>query len=251
MALSLRACVSRAASRVVWPLLAGVCVLTLAGCGPDGGPGLVAGQPRGATVAFESIDGPPPALFNKLVANLNQEAQARRLAVTSRESPSAYRVRGYLAAEVAKGTTTISWVWDVFDGDQHRALRITGAETEKGRPRDAWSVADDAMLQRIARSSMDQLAAFLTSPAVVPNAPASAPAQVALIGDHDTTPEAAGIFRIFRPQAGPVTETVPAPEETDRKAAAVPLPRGRPAMPTAVSARETVTLAAASRADGH
>lgn len=210
----------------------------------------MAGQPRGATVAFESIDGPPPALFNKLVANLNQEAQAHRLAVTSRESPSAYRVRGYLAAEVAKGTTTISWVWDVFDGDQHRTLRITGAETEKGRPRDAWSVADDAMLQRIARSSMDQLAAFLTSPAVVPNAPAPAPAQVALIGDHDTTPEAAGIFRIFSPQAGPVAETAPAPEKTERKAAAVPLPRGRPAMPTVVSAHETVTLAAASHADG-
>src|SRR5512141_939132 len=75
---------------------------------------------------------------------------ARQLAVISRESPSAYRVRGYLAAKVVKGQTTIAWVWDVFDGNEHRALRISGEEAAKGRHRDAWSVADDAMLRRIA-----------------------------------------------------------------------------------------------------
>jgi hypothetical protein len=63
-----------------------------------------------------------------------------------------------------KHQTTVSWVWDVFDQDEHRALRISGEETAKGRPRDAWAAADDAMLGRIARSSMDQLAAFLTGP---------------------------------------------------------------------------------------
>ena len=247
MSLGWRACVSRATSRVVLPLLAAGAI-ALSGCGPDGAANLNAAQPRGATVAFESIDGLPTAQFNKLVQNLNSEAQVRRLAVTSRESPSAYRVRGYLAAEVAKGKTTISWVWDVFDREQRRALRITGAATEKGRHRDAWDVADDAMLQRIARSSMDQLAAFLTSPAVAPGTPMAA--QVALIGDHPTTPEAAGIFRIFTPQADPKPENEPAPEPAGRSAAAVPLPRSRPAAPAAVSARETVTLAAATRADG-
>jgi hypothetical protein len=171
-----------AANRVLRPLMAAACVVTLAGCGPDGGPGLIAGQPRGATVAFESIDGPPPVQFAKLVQDLNSEAQTRQLAVTSRESPAAYRVRGYLAAQVARGATTISWVWDVFDQDQHRVLRISGAETEKGRHGDAWSLADDAMLQRIAHSSIEQLAAFLTSPSTVPTAPTQAPAQVALLG---------------------------------------------------------------------
>jgi hypothetical protein len=231
---------------VFWPLLAGVCVVTLAGCGPDGGSGLVATQPRGATVAFDSIDGPPPAQFDELVKSLNAEAQARQLAVASRDSQAAYRVRGYLAAEVNKGKTTISWVWDVFDRDEHRVLRVTGAETEKGRHRDAWRVADDAMLQRIAHSSMTELAAFLTSPAVTPNAPAPAPAQVALIGDQDVTPEDAGIFRIFKPQAGRTPANAPAP---GRQSAVVPLPPSRPPMAAAVSARETLTLAASSRMD--
>jgi len=231
-------------------LLAGVCVFALAGCGPNGGPTLVAGQPRGATVAFDSIDGLPPAQFKELVENLNSEAQARHLAVTARDQPSAYRVRGYLAAETAKGKTTIAWVWDVFDRDQHRVLRVSGARTEKGRRRDAWSVADDAMLRHIAHNSMDQLAAFLTSPAVAPGAPAlaSAPAEVALVGDHPTTPEEAGIFRIFKPQAKPAPEAEPEPAR--HQAAAVPLPRSRPAMTSAVSARETVTLAASSHIAG-
>jgi hypothetical protein len=234
---------------VLRPLLAGICVITLAGCGPDGGPGLVAEQPRGATVAFDSIDGPPPAQFDALVKSLNAEAQARRLSVTSRNGQAAYRVRGYLAAEVAKGKTTISWVWDVFDRDEHRALRITGAETEKGRHHNAWSAADDATLQHIAHSSMDQLAAFLTSPAVAPNAPAPAPAQVALIGDRDVTPEEAGIFRIFKPRAGPAPATEADPA-SGRQSAVVPLPPSRPSMPAAVSGRETLTLAASSRMDG-
>ena len=122
----------RAARRVSrHVLLAACCAMALAACNPDNRPGALAGQPRGATVAFESIDGLPPGQFHELVQALNNEAQTRRLAVMSRESPSAYRVRGYLAAKVAKRETTISWVWDVFDGDDHRALRIAGEETAK------------------------------------------------------------------------------------------------------------------------
>jgi hypothetical protein len=242
---------SAAACRRVWPLLAAACV-ALAGCTPDGQPSLNAAQPRGATVAFESIDGPPPAQFSKLVADLNAEAQSRQLAVISRENPSAYRVRGYLAAEVVKHRTTISWVWDVFDRDQNRALRISGEETAKGRHRDAWALADDAMLRRIAHSSMDKLAAFLTSPEVAPGAPApaAAPPQVALLGQHDTSPEAAGIFRLFKPQADPLPDSEAAAPPAATKAASVPLPRPRPTAASAapaVSARETFTLAALRR----
>jgi hypothetical protein len=74
--------------------------LALAGCNPDGR-ALSPAQPRGATVAFDSLDGLPPGQFQKLVQNLNEEAQVRRLAVISREQSSAYRVRGYLAVKEA------------------------------------------------------------------------------------------------------------------------------------------------------
>ena len=117
----------------------------------------------GPTIAFESIDGPPVGIFNRLVDNLSSEAQARNLAIASREGAANYRVRGYLAAQVIRGRTHISWVWDVYDDDKLRALRITGEEAG-ARGGDPWSVADDGMLRRIARASMDRLAAYLGNP---------------------------------------------------------------------------------------
>ena len=225
--------------------LAVACALMVAGCNPDN-QALSAAQPRGATVAFDSVDGLPPGQFKKLVQDLNDEAQARRLAVISREQSSAYRVRGYLAVKVVKHQTTVSWVWDVFDREENRALRISGEETAKVRPRDAWTVADDAMLRRIAGNSMDQLAAFLTSPEVAPGtAPLPAEAQVALADSHESSPEAAGIFRISAPRADPIlTDSAETPPETAEPAQ---LPRGRPASPSARSERATLTLAASSR----
>jgi hypothetical protein len=167
--------------------------------------------------------------------------------VISREQPSAYRVRGYLAVKVTKRQTTVSWVWDVFDQEEQRALRISGEETAKVRHRDAWAAADDVMLQRIARSSMDQLAAFLTSPDVAPGtAPPAAEAQVALSDPNEASPEAAGIFRISRPQADPISlDTAESPDADS--AEPVPLPRRRPAASAALTEGETLTLAASSR----
>ncbi len=242
--------------------LAVACAMALSACNQPDPSGLFASQPRGATVAFESIHGLPPGQFQKLVQNLNDEAQSRRLAVISRESPSVYRVRGNIAAKTAKGQTTISWAWDVFDAEQRRVLRINGQETAKSRglgsQRDAWSVVDDAMLQRIARSGMDQLSAFLTSPQAAPEAsPEVAPEvaaftpdlpgrpQIGLIGQRDSSPESAGIFRIFRANADPVP-SAEAPVGADETTGSVPLPRRRPALDAAATARETVTLAAAS-----
>jgi hypothetical protein len=228
-------------------LLAAACAMALAACNQEQRPSTLAGQPRGATVAFESIDGPPPDQFHQLVRDLNDEAQTRRLAVMSRETLSAYRVRGYLAVKVAHKQTTVSWVWDVFDQNDHRALRITGEETTKGRYRDAWAVADEDMLRRIAHNSMDQLAAFLTSPEVAPSTPdvaetASTP-QLVLAGMRDFSPEASGIFRIFQPHADPAPGQAEAPAEVEN-AGPIPLPRSRPPVTTAMSAREELTLAA-------
>jgi hypothetical protein len=126
----------------------------------------------------------------------------------------------------------------VFDRDDRRALRIAGEETAKGRHGDAWSAADDEMLRRIARSSMDQLAAFLTSPDAAPGTPDIGP-RMALAGPQDSSPEAAGIFRIFQPNADPVPS-----ERAATAAAPVPLPLRRPS--SGVSARETLTLSASS-----
>ena len=63
---------------------------------------------------------------------------SRNLAIASREGAANYRVRGYLAAQVIRGRTHVSWVWDVYDGGAKlRTLRITGEEAgraRRGRP---------------------------------------------------------------------------------------------------------------------
>ena len=225
-------------------LLAAACALTLAGCNPDN-QAVSAAQPRGATVAFESVDGLPSGQFQKLVQDLNNEAQARRLAVISREQSSAYRVRGYLAVKVMKHQTTISWVWDVFDQDERRVLRISGEETAKVRHRDAWAAADDAMLSRIARTSMEQLAAFLTSPEVAPGtAPSPTEPQVAMSNSGESSPEAAGIVRISHTQADPTPADAANVPPDDANDGPAPLPRRRPT--ATLSARDTLMVAASS-----
>ena len=119
----------------------------------------------GPTLAFDSIDGPPVGVFNRLVDNLTSEAQARQLSIASREGAANYRVRGYLAAQVVHGRTLVSWVWDVYDDDKFRALRITGEEAGGRSGGDPWAVADEAMLRKIAKASMDRLSAYLRNPA--------------------------------------------------------------------------------------
>jgi len=136
----------------------------MAGCTASGPPPSLAAAGTVPTVAFESIDGPPTGVFQRLVQNLSAEAEARQIAVVSREGRSHYRVRGYLVAQIVRGRTHIAWVWDVYDDDRLRALRITGEEAA-GRPgADPWDAADEAMLRKIARASMDRLATLLANP---------------------------------------------------------------------------------------
>ena len=118
-------------------------------------------------MAFESIDGPPPEVFRKLVANLNDEAGARQIAVVSRSGAATYRVRGYVSALVERGKTTFAWVWDVYDTDKRRTLRIAGEEPAAAGRNAATpgSGADEQVLRRMARDGMDRIAGFLNSSA--------------------------------------------------------------------------------------
>jgi hypothetical protein len=141
----------------------------------------------GATVAFESIDGPPPEVFQKLVATLNDEAAARRLPVVSRAGPATYRVRAYVSAMVDRRKVSFAWVWDVYDADQRRLLRVAGEQPGALRPRNPWAAADEAVLRGIARSGVNEIVAFLGAPVPPPAAPepvASPPAQAVALADR-------------------------------------------------------------------
>src|SRR5277367_2342183 len=140
----------------------------------------MASNASGPTVAFESIDGPPPQVFDRMVGVLDSESKLRSLSIVSREGAAAYRVRGYLAAEVSHGRTTIAWVWDVYDQNQQRALRLSGEEQAGKSGRDAWASADDLVLRKIAQAGLSGLAGMIngTSPADAPQpAPPSTPSR--------------------------------------------------------------------------
>jgi hypothetical protein len=146
----------------------------LGGCasgGPGGGAFAQAGG--GATVTFESIDGPPPQIFDRMVNLLDSESKLRNVAVVSRDGSASYRIRSYLAAQVSRGRATIAWVWDVYDRDQQRAIRLSGEEQAGKAGRDAWAAADDVVLRRIAQAGLTGLSSMIngTAPADAPPAP--------------------------------------------------------------------------------
>ena len=136
-------------------------------------------------MAFESIDGPPPQVFDRMVNLLDSESKLRNVAVVSRQAPAAYRVRSYLAAHIRGGRTTIAWVWDVYDRDQQRALRLSGEEAAGKAGRDAWAQADDLVLRRIAQAGLTGLSGALngTAPDQAPSAPARSGPAIAAADD--------------------------------------------------------------------
>jgi hypothetical protein len=129
----------------------------------------------GATVAFESIDGPPPQVFDRMVSVLESESKLRNLSIASREGASAYRVRSYLSVQVNHGRASIAWVWDVYDRDQQRALRLAGEEPAGKAGRDAWAAADDLVLRKIAQTGLSGLAGMINGTLPADTLPATAP----------------------------------------------------------------------------
>jgi hypothetical protein len=172
-------------------LLGAFCAL--GGCAGNGGPsGAFALANEGPTVAFESIDGPPQQIFDRMVSALDSESKLRNLTIVSRDSTAAYRVRSYLSAQVVHGKTMIAWVWDVYDRDQERALRLSGQEAagKAGREtaRDPWASADDLILRKIAQAGLSGLSAMINgTPDTAPTAPSPA-RQGPAVADAETAP---------------------------------------------------------------
>ncbi|HWL03419.1 MAG TPA: hypothetical protein VNQ99_00595 [Xanthobacteraceae bacterium] len=127
------------------------------------------------TLAFESIDGPPEAVFHSLVAALNREVENRQAPVVSRHDQATYRVRGYLSAHVSRGKTSIAFAWDVYDGAARHIMRLAGEVPAGVRSADAWKAADDAVLTRIADEGLTRLAALI-GPYQAPPSPSAPPA---------------------------------------------------------------------------
>lgn len=156
-----------------------VVAAALGGCAGGGATGsgsyaMATSAGGGPTVAFESIDGPPPQVFDRMVSVLDSESKLRNLSIVSREGGASYRVRSYLSAQVVRGKTVIAWVWDVYDNNQQRALRLAGEEAAGKAGRDAWAAADDLVLRKIAQAGLSGLTGMISG--TPDTAPVPAPA---------------------------------------------------------------------------
>jgi hypothetical protein len=193
------------AARAVSAVLLVAAASALGGCANSGatsGTGsafAMAGAGDGATIAFESIDGPPPQVFDRMVGVLDSESKLRSLSIVSREGASTYRVRSYLSAQVVHGKTLIAWVWDVYDRDQQRTLRLSGEEPtgKSGRDagRDPWAAADDLVLRKIAQAGLSGLSSAINGPSQQRDMPQPAPDKrgPAVADANDSSPNASSL----------------------------------------------------------
>lgn len=148
--------------------------LALAGCVTTGTQTISPTAAEGASIIFESIDGPPRPISARLAKSLDQEAQARKLVVMTRGGQALYHIRAYVAAHGEGGATALAWAFDVYDAERKRAFRLRGEERGSAG---GWNAADDATLQRIAAASIAQLVTFIASDRTGVGATAAAPTQ--------------------------------------------------------------------------
>ena len=191
--------------------LAAACAL--GGCAAGGaatsGAFAMATDGGGQTIAFESIDGPPPQVFDRMVSVLDSETKLRSLSIVSREGSAAYRVRSYLSAQVVHGRTVIAWVWDVYDRDQQRALRLSGEEPAGKAGRDPWAAADDLVLRKIAQAGLSGLSSMVNgTPADARRPPPRPPASAGPRSPVSMRPQPRAA-PILRPLATPTISQIP------------------------------------------
>src|SRR3979490_69530 len=156
----------RTAPRAIMAALLLAFACDLSGCAGSGAvSGSFAMAGGGATRRIQSVAGPPPQGFDR-------QSKLRNLSIVSREGSASYRVRSYLSAQVSRGRTVIAWVWDIYDRDQQRALRLTGEEPAGKAGRDPWGAADDLVLRKIAQAGLSGLSGMING---APDAPQPAP----------------------------------------------------------------------------
>ncbi len=123
---------------------------------------LMSGSPEGVPVAVESIDGAPAPVQTALLGELATAASERKVELVGSSDDARYRVRGYISTVTEDGETRVSYVWDVFDAQKRRAKRLEGSRPV-ALASGSISTLDKGTLAKLAQSSMDEIAEFLSA----------------------------------------------------------------------------------------
>lgn len=120
-----------------------------------------AGQPSIGTVRFLPIIGAPVQAVTPLSRQLGAEARARGLTIKSAsDATSEHILKGYFSAFTDGGNVTVTYVWDVLDGNGGRLHRIQGQEVVPSAAKDPWAAVPASVMQQIATKSMAEYVAW-------------------------------------------------------------------------------------------
>ncbi|WP_158658608.1 hypothetical protein [Methylocystis bryophila] len=117
-------------------------------------------SPRGASLAFASLDGPSETVSERFREQFDKAVQSRDVALAKTEAAH-YRIRGYLTTLPAPGGARLACVLDVYDRQGRRVQRLMD-ETALKTEANPWDAVDDKSLAAFVDRSAEDLAAFLS-----------------------------------------------------------------------------------------
>lgn len=128
-----------------------------------------------ADVAFVSLEGPPEALAAHILERVKTLATAENIGQTQ-DFQAHYLVRGYVTAHQEPNGVALSTVWDVFNAGKQRIKRLDNNFVAMGARGDAWSVLDEASVEKLSAQMVADLEDYLQQEARSSAAPFKAEA---------------------------------------------------------------------------
>ncbi len=111
----------------------------------------------GNSIRFLPIIGAPVEAVTPLSRQLGADARSLGLTIkNSSDSSAAYILKGYLSAFQDGPQISVTYVWDVLDGNGNRVHRIQGSESAPLKRGDPWSAVPPTVMQKIATKTMSE-----------------------------------------------------------------------------------------------
>ncbi|MBL8580980.1 MAG: hypothetical protein JNL61_01975 [Rhizobiaceae bacterium] len=116
---------------------------------------------KAGRIRLTPVVGAPVEASAPLTERLTEQARARgiQLAGDANAAP-ALVLKGYFSALTENGTTTVIYVWDVYDEAGARLHRITGQQSGPSGKQEGWSSVPPATMRTIADQTIDAFAAW-------------------------------------------------------------------------------------------
>jgi hypothetical protein len=113
-------------------------------------------------IQFAPVVGATVETATPLTERLAQQARARGITLARSDDPAATHVlKGYFSVLSENGTTTVVYVWDVYDPSGARLHRITGQQSSPAGKTEGWASVSPDTMRTIADQTMDAFSAWV------------------------------------------------------------------------------------------